>query len=287
MQENEAIQEPKLSCSRKKIKIAIIIIGILGWVVSSSLGYYIYRSKIICEIKKERIHKDQLALIDNINQKLNDCRTKNLNLNSNPETSPINNNKNIISTAKDNKIYDNNKYELNFHLLLSVIDLEDSANRGKEFNREFQTFKVIAKNFPDLKDQIRALEDISSTGISSLNSLKGEFDIVSTTINSDILKSTPSNNILQKFTSYFYSTVKIKKIDHNNNNQDARSILARTDFLLKDGNVTLALKELNKLPSEQKKVLNPWQEKASDYVEYHKTINSILEYIKTLVYNNK
>ncbi len=284
-------ENSNLSAAKQKNSRIFLLFSLTGWLIALST-FFILKNypQYLCK-------NNNLVAHSNVDNNSNHPISPNNNsIIAKPSISPL---KQIVSAVNQEKEDQHNHSDdsiamvdkfsktdnLNFHLLLTVMSINDLASKNKNFDPELRKLLIIGKKYPTIFPEIKKLENFSQSGVFTLKQLQDQFDLLSSQITKQELVQKRDNKVTATLISYLSKVIDIKKIDPSSTGEDSISILSRSYWLIHNGNIDSAINELNKLPNSQKEIIKNWLISAQNYTEYNKTINTIFEYTKLLVYN--
>ncbi len=142
-------------------------------------------------------------------------------------------------------------------MILAVGQLRESLRMQRPFIRELETLKTLTGEDEEAKAAIVVLEPLAGGGVKSLTSLRSDFDNKA----ADIVRAslTPEGeNWVEQTVSRIASVVSVRRTGNNVTGEGTDAIVARTENLLRAGDLAAAIKEIKTLQGPPAETAKDW-----------------------------
>ncbi len=148
-------------------------------------------------------------------------------------------------------------YEKQFTSLNALWTLQFQINNGMPFKSEFRAISQLTKEFQDIRSELDKIAPYSEDGIKTMDELKYSFrELVKQVIHLTNSKK-ENEGFISKTLSNISKVITIRKID-SMGGEDPESIINRAEKYLHDGDLSLAIEEIQKLPEEYHEITKDW-----------------------------
>lgn len=138
-----------------------------------------------------------------------------------------------------------------------LVQLRQALLRGDGFRSEVEALRELNNTNAKANAILVQLSGVATGGVYTLSHLQNDFRIT--------LEYTLQQLAGNSFTANLKKLVRIRRVGEQQNGNDDESVMARAEAQLERGEVSTALKTLDALSPESKKLFSPWQKAARDY----------------------
>ena len=153
-------------------------------------------------------------------------------------------------------------------LSLELASLQRSVNSGKPFAEELSKVKAVTGNQVGLD----ALDKFSGKGVPTLATLQDNFrPLIHTILQAS--KPREGGSLLEQFMNQAKSVVRVRKVNHENDDNSIEAVIARMEDNLKAGKLSAVIEHANALPDVNRAPAQAWL----DQVAARTTVDSVMQ----------
>ena len=168
-------------------------------------------------------------------------------------------------------------------LLLTVYQLREAAFSGNVFETERQSALALSDSFPRVGRYLRSLAGFSSQSVITKASLIRSFDSYADQV---VLAEelSPKTDWFHQALNSLKALVVIRKTQPTGDDPSTQNVLARAGMAVRDEDLSEAVLILNGLKGKAAEAMQPWTQKAENYLFVKKTINETVSAVLGVVY---
>jgi len=153
-------------------------------------------------------------------------------------------------------------------LSLELASLQRSVNSGKPFAEELGKVKAVAGD----QDSLDALDKFAVQGVPTLATLQDNFrSLIHTMLQAS--KPEKDGSLLEQFMSQAKSVVRVRKVNHESDDNSVEAVIARMEESLKAGKLSTVIEQANALPDVNRAPAQSWL----DQVAARTTVDSVMQ----------
>jgi len=167
--------------------------------------------------------------------------------------------------------------------LLTVYQLREAAFAGNVFESERQSALALSDSFPQIGRYLRSLSGFSSQSVMTKPALIRSFaSYADQAVQAEELS--PKKDWLHQALNSLKSLVVIRKTQPAADDPSTQNVLARAGLAVRDEDLSEAVLILNGLKGKAAEAMQPWTQKAENYLFVKKTINETVSAVLGVVY---
>ncbi|MCW9034653.1 MAG: uroporphyrinogen-III synthase [Rhodospirillales bacterium] len=159
-------------------------------------------------------------------------------------------------------------------MILAVGQLRESLRMQRSFVRELETLKTLTGEDTEAAQAIAILQPLAPKGVKSLTSLRADFDNQAANIVRASI--TPEGkNWVEKTVSQLASVVSVRRTGDNVTGESTDAIVARTEALLRAGDLAAAVKEIKTLKGPPVETAKSWLTSAEQRLNADQALSTL------------
>ena len=168
-------------------------------------------------------------------------------------------------------------------LLLAVYQMRQAAETGQRFLTEQQSALALASSMPQIAASIRSLSVAADQGVWTKTALIQSFP---TYADKAVLSETlsPKKDWFHQALNSLKELVVIRRIDASSDDPSTQSVLARAQQAVDEGDLSVALLQLQSLQGTAAEVMKEWTLAAQRYLTTQKTISETVSSVLGVLY---
>lgn len=172
-------------------------------------------------------------------------------------------------------------------LLLAVYQLREAALSGRSFLAEQQSALALAASTPRIAASLRSLSVAADQGVWTKTALLQSFAAYA---DKAVLSETvsPKKDWFHQALNSLRTLVVIRRIDASDaEDLSTQAVLARAQQAVDNGDLTVAVLQLQSLQGTAKEIMKDWTQAAQRYLTTQKTISETVSAVLGVIYANQ
>lgn len=172
-------------------------------------------------------------------------------------------------------------------LLLAVYQLREAALSGRSFLAEQQSALALAASTPRIAASLRSLSVAADQGVWTKTALLQSFAAYA---DKAVLSETvsPKKDWFHQALNSLRTLVVIRRIDASDaEDLSTQTVLARAQQAVDNGDLTVAVLQLQSLQGTAKEIMKDWTQAAQRYLTTQKTISETVSAVLGVIYANQ